>query len=96
MNQKIIGGFFLDVKANDGCPLKKGQTTEQKTDMTGRRRYFFCGSLSYKCLLCFRARLFFDGLWSPAGKEMTSWLSFVMSNSEFVTFPLISWVRCGT
>ena len=40
--------------------------------------------------------LFFDGLWSPAGKELTSWLSFLMSNSEFVTFPLISWVRCGT
>ena len=38
----------------------------------------------------------FDGLWSPAGKGLTSWLSFVMSNSEFVTFPLISWVRCGT
>ena len=25
-----------------------------------------------------------------------SWLSFVVSNSEFVTFPLVSWVRCGT
>ena len=52
--------------------------------------------LNYKCLLCFRARLFFDGMWSPAGKGLTSWLSFVMYNSEFVTFPLISWVRCGT
>ena len=38
----------------------------------------------------------FDGLWSPAGKGLTSWFPFVMSNSEFVTFPLISWVRCGT
>ena len=46
--------------------------------------------------LCFRARLFFDGLWSHAGKGLTSWLSFVMSNSKFVTFPSISWVRCGT
>ena len=35
-------------------------------------------------------------LWSPAGKGLTSWLSFVMSNCEFVTFPLVSWVRCGT
>ena len=35
-------------------------------------------------------------LWSPAGKGMTSWLSFVVSNCEFVTFPLVSWVRCGT
>ena len=25
-----------------------------------------------------------------------SWLSFVVSNCEFVTFPMVSWVRCGT
>ena len=25
-----------------------------------------------------------------------SCLSFVVSNCEFVTFPLVSWVRCGT
>ena len=31
-----------------------------------------------------------------AGKELTSWLSFVVSNCEFVTFSLVSWVRCGT
>ena len=29
-------------------------------------------------------------------KGLTSWLSFVLSNCEFVTFPLVSWVRCGT
>ena len=44
----------------------------------------------------FRARLFTDALWSPARKRMTSWLPFAMSNCEFVTFPLLSWVRCGT
>ena len=37
----------------------------------------------------------FDAFWSPAGKGLTSWLSFVMSNCEVVTFPLVSWVRCG-
>ena len=31
-----------------------------------------------------------------AGKGLTSWLSSVMSNCEIVTFPLVSWVRCGT
>ena len=31
-------------------------------------------------LLCFFARLFINALWSPAGKGLTSWLSFVMSN----------------
>ena len=35
-------------------------------------------------------------LWSPAGKGLTSWLSFVVSSCVFVTFPLVSWVRCGT
>ena len=53
----------------------------------------FCSVL---CLLCLRARLFICALWSPAGKGLTSWLSFVVSNCEFVTFPLVSWVRCGT
>ena len=41
------------------------------------------------------ARLFIDALWSPAWKGLTSWLSFVMSNCEGVTFQLVSWVRCG-
>ena len=47
-------------------------------------------------LLYFRARLFIDALWSPAGKRLTSWLSFVMYNCEVVTFPLVSWVSCDT
>ena len=32
-------------------------------------------------------RLFIAALWSPAGKGLTSWLLFVMSNCVFVTFP---------
>ena len=35
-------------------------------------------------------------LWSAAGKGLASWLSFVVSDCELVTFPLVSWVRCGT
>ena len=38
------------------------------------------------------ARLFICAWWPPAGKGLTSWLSFVVSNCEFVTFPLVSWV----
>ena len=34
-------------------------------------------------LLCFRARLFIDALWSSAGKGLTSWLSFVISTFHF-------------
>ena len=54
--------------------------------------------LSYLCivLLCFHAHLFVDALWSPAGKGLTSWLSFVMTNCDVVTFPLGPWVRCLT
>ena len=37
--------------------------------------------------------LFTCALWSPAGKGLTSWLSFVVSNCEFGTFPLVSWVQ---
>ena len=51
---------------------------------------------SVLCLLCLCARLFICALWSPAGKELTSWLSFVVSKCEFVTFQLLPWVRCGT
>ena len=47
------------------------------------------------CLLCLCARLFICALWSPSGRGLTSWLSFVVSNCEFVTFPLVSWVRQG-
>ena len=51
--------------------------------------------ISVLYLLCFRARLFIDVLLSPAGTGLTSWLSFVMSNCEVVTFPLVSWVSSG-
>ena len=38
-------------------------------------------------LLCLCTRLFICALWSPAGKGLTSWLSFVVSYCEFNTFP---------
>ena len=53
----------------------------------------FCSVL---CLLGLCARLSICALWSPAGKGLTSWLSFVVSYCEFVTFPLVSLVRYGT
>ena len=43
----------------------------------------FCSVL---CLLCLCARLFICALRSPAVKGLTSLLSFVVSNCEFVTF----------
>ena len=58
--------------------------------------FFFVLFFSISCLLCLCARLFICALWSPAGKGLTSLLSFVVSNCKFVTFPLLSWFRCGT
>ena len=52
-----------------------------------------CVFFSVLCLLCLCERLLICALWSPAGKGQTSWLSCAVSNSEFVTFPLVSWVR---
>ena len=43
---------------------------------------------SVLCLLCICMRLFICALWSPAGKGLTSWLSFVVSSCEFATFPI--------
>ena len=35
-----------------------------------------------------------DVLWSPAGTGLTSWLSFVISNCDVVTFSLVVPRRC--
>ena len=46
-----------------------------------------CFFLSCVCYaICMR--LFICALWSPAGKGLTSWLSFVVSSCEFATFPV--------
>ena len=51
---------------------------------------------SVLCLLYLCERLFICALLSTAGKRLTSLQSFVVSNCEFVTFPLVSWVRCAS
>ena len=72
------------------------------TQFVSNVRQFFAADDFSRChfqmhfFLALCARLFICVLWSPAGKGLTSWLSFVVSNCEFVTFPLVSWVRCGT
>ena len=42
--------------------------------------------MSFLSCVCY---MFIVALCSPSGKGLTSWLSFVMSNCEFVTFPLV-------
>ena len=53
--------------------------------------FLFC--LVFAMSLCASVYMCFE---SPAGKGLTSWLSCVVSDCEFVTFPWVSWVRCGT
>ena len=44
--------------------------------------------ICYLCLVFVKLScLFIAALWSPGGKGLTSWLLFVMSYSDFVTFP---------
>ena len=46
------------------------------------------GHFCYLCLVfVMLSRQFIAALCSPAGKGLTSWLSFVMFNCVFVTFP---------
>ena len=53
----------------------------------------FCSVL---CLLCLCAPLFICALWSPAGKGLTSWLSFVVSVSILYLFLVVPRVKsCG-
>ena len=52
---------------------------------------FFCGSFMFLFCLVFAmfcARLFICALWSPAGKGLISWLSFVVST---VSLSLSHW-----
>ena len=46
------------------------------------------GHVCYLCsMFAMLSRLFIAALWSPARKGLTTWLFFVMSNCDFVTFP---------
>ena len=63
----------------------------------------FQGSTSFEDTLCFFCRVFAMHLYVYMCLVVTwferadlSWLSFVVSSCEFVTFPLLSWARYGT
>ena len=49
--------------------------------------------ISVLFLLCFRVPLFIDDLWSPAGKGLHSWPSFVMSHCD-VPLGILGQVWC--
>ena len=47
--------------------------------------------MDHLCYVCYvfvmLSRLVIDAVWSPVEKGLTSWLSFVIFNCVFVTFP---------
>ena len=49
---------------------------------------FFCGS--FVSCVCQLSRLFIPAIWSPEGKELTSWLLFVM----FIVILLLALAGC--
>ena len=53
--------------------------------------------LCYLCLVfAMLSRLFIAALWSPEGKELTSWLLFIMCMVIFLISHLVSLDRCDT
>ena len=79
---------FIIAKSAD---LDEMQITKQPFYTKKALLYFFCGSFMFLFCLVFAmfcARLFICALWSPAGKGLTSWLSFVVSS---VSLSLSHW-----
>ena len=53
--------------------------------------------LFYLCLVfVIVSRMFNAALRSPAGKGLTSWLSFVCLIAFLLLSHVVSWVKCGT
>ena len=56
--------------------------------------------MDHLCFLCLvfhmLSCLFIAAFWSPAGKELASWLLLVMFIVFLLLSHVVSWVRCGT
>ena len=81
------------------APLNRFKPSRKNILLTVPRRYFFCGSFMFLFCLVFAMSLcasvymcFVVTCW-----ERADLLALVCGvYCEFVTFPLVSWVRCGT
>ena len=73
-------------------PWKGSKSEQNRTYFPRSEKKAYSTPASKICKFCNGPH----GICWPAGKGLTSWLSFVVSNCEFVTFPLVSWARCGT
>ena len=107
MSQEIICWIFKVYFSIENDRQTAHITKHLTSEISFIFRFFIEAPLSWRYFikyLCFSVlrlisrcvRLFICALWSPARKRLTSWLSFVVSNFEFVVFPLVSLVRRGT
>ena len=82
--KKTIRAYLMMIYSSDQTALLLKISDQSK-------EYFFCGSFMFLFCLVFAmfcARLFICASWSPAGKGLTSWLSFVVSS---VSLSLSHW-----
>ena len=83
---------YKNVNQNTGQDLGLSPPVKYFTDCSKAvlLLWIFCVFFFCLVLLCLCVCLFVCALGSPAGRGPASWLWFVMSNCEFVTFPLVS------
>ena len=81
------------------APLNRFKPSKKNILLTVPRRHFFCGSFMFLFCLVFAMSLcasvymcFVVTCWKRA--DLLALMCGVFC--EFVTFPLVSWVRCGT
>ena len=97
LRRAMLSYTFINSNSQVSDPEPKGPLDFYKHSMMYIIFCIIVDHLFFLCLLfVMPSCLFIAALWSPAGKGLTSWLLFVMSNCDFVTFQCVSWVRCGT
>ena len=100
-------GFFMQTKylcvlihiwtkGEVGAPLNRFKPSSEIFYWLFQGGTSFVDFFFLSCVCYAFVRVCYCASWSPAGKGLTFWLSFVVSNCKFVTFPLVSWVICGT
>ena len=88
--------IHIQTKGEVGEPGNRLKPSSNYILLTVPRRYFFCVSFYYLCLVSVMlSRLFSAALWSPDWKGLTSWLSCVWFYCVFVISYVVFWARCG-
>ena len=80
-----------------GCRLKTGLSPPVKYFTDHFKVVLPLWIICVSCLVfAMLWRLFIAAFYSPAGKELTFWLLFVMFNVYLSLSHVVSWSRCGT